>query len=79
MNLKKMYFLLTLCWVVSPDSAVFQPFLESSFQQVYEMRDVSHSGWLVGPITPFWLMSREGHFVVCVSAYSVSLRGCVCL
>lgn len=45
-------YVLTGVAVVSPDSAAFQPFLESSFQQVYEMRDVSHSGWLVGPHHP---------------------------
>lgn len=37
--------------VVSPNSVAFQPFLESSFQQVYEMRDVSGSGWLVDQIS----------------------------
>lgn len=37
--------------VVSPGSVAFQPFLESSFQQVYEMRDVSGSGWLVDQIS----------------------------
>lgn len=32
-----------LCCCVSIYSAAFQPFLESSFQQVYDMRDVSYS------------------------------------
>lgn len=34
-------FVITHNSVAVPDSVAFQPFLESSFQQVYEMRDVS--------------------------------------
>lgn len=35
-----------------PFSAAFQPFLESSFQQVYELRDVSNVAQLIHPPLP---------------------------
>lgn len=50
--------------MVSLDSAAFLAFLESSFQQVYEMRDVSRSTWLIGPVIP--LTGCVGHFVLCM-------------